>query len=371
MLATTGCLQESYAGGLTEQWTYSVERDADGMTVSSEGEVVVFGTQWVENSDVSLPWISRVNAAGEERWTRWYSAVTEILDVRVTAHGELYVASEPKWQILGQQTTCSALARLRANGAPEWSRDYDSTAEGCFHGVLEMQEFPGGGVALVDGHGAWLRYAADGAAEARIPAALPQNGLWDRGGAVLRGDGSRVIVMADDQGRSEVVFLSPEGEVLQTVPTTGSIIRAIAERSDGSLVLAGAVEQPGEGVLERDRWIGSLDAEGSLQWEQWFRGEGGFRRSEITDIAIAPGDYTIAVGVEDRGEPPSPTGDGWIGVFSPDGALAWEAFPQRLHPQTGELVTAVPRWVALDDAGAVFIGGGSGWAWVSRYEVGA
>ena len=372
-LVVSGCVEDSYADGLSPQWTSFGERSAEGMTVSGAGDVVVFGAAWVD-ADVELPWITRVSAAGEERWTRWYSAATEIRDVRVTTRGELFVASEPALQFPDLQPTCSSLARLHANGASIWARDYDSPGEGCFRGVLDMVARSGGGVEVVDYYGAWLRYDDDGAATLRSPAELPAQELWDRGGAVLRGDGSRVVAMSGSSGGSAIVYLSPEGEVQRVVPTTGSIVRAIAARGDGGIVIAGAVELPGEmSHWTQDRWVGSLDADGEQQWEQLFPGEGSVRRSEIAAIAIAPGDYAIAVGSEDSPESESLFGDGWIGVFSPTGALVWEEFPTRLSAVTGELIAARPRWVAVDDDGAVYVGGDGGGLgfWVSRYEVGA
>lgn len=269
-VAAAGLAWDRTFGGEKSDWAYA-------MTGTRDGGLATGGRTESQGAGQEDVWVVRIDADGNRLWDRTFggAATDRGRAIRELADGGFAVAGATESKGAGEFDAW--VLRLDKDGRLLWERHFGGAGTDWASGVVETAD---GGLAV----------AAYTQPNEQVPFTA-----W--------------IIKLDAEGntRWERRF---GGE--QTDWAT-----AIAETSDGHLVVSGYTESRGAG--NADLWVLLLDANGELQWQQTF---GGSERDYASTVHVTRSDDILLGGMTES------AGAGGVDIrlisLALDGSVRWD-----------------------------------------------
>ena len=268
--AANGVAWEAAFGGADKDWAYA-------MTGTRDGGLCTAGRTASQGAGLEDVWLVRLDGDGNKLWDRSFGgpAIDRARAIIETRDQHLVVAGATESKGAGEFDVW--VLKLDAGGELLWDRHFGGIATDWASAVVETGD---GGLAL----GAYTQDEAGAAYD-----------FW-------------------------VIKLSTDGDLLWQRRYGGEAtdwINAIAETSDGNLVVAGHTESIGAG--KADLWVLKLTADGEPLWDRSFGGA----ETDYASTVTATRDGGLLIGGMTRS-----TGAGGFDIriikLTADGEVVWQ-----------------------------------------------
>ena len=353
------------------EWHATLGGDADefahSVAVSTDGGYVIAGETRSYGSGSQDGWLVKLDADGEEQWSRTYGGPESdiIYAVRPTADGGFVLAGET--HSVGDATADSSnfwLIKTDSQGQEQWQHNYASSTESdtsttrnsdVAHAVRQSSD---GGFVLVGSstgeHGTSVRLVRTDSQGTTLWS-LNLEGIsggvgYDvaeiSGGYILAGSSG-----SGDQGSQAFLVETDSSGAVQWTKYYGGAYndeaRSLAIAADGGYALGGYTWSEGAG--QSDFWLLKADQYGEQEWGRTF---GGVLRDSAHSVVKTSDDGFALAGWSEsfRG------GDRiWVVKTDSDGRLQWSSSQQSAAEFTG--VPAGGRAIRqLSDEGFIIAG---------------
>lgn len=362
------------------EWSATLGGDEDdfahAVALASDGGFVIAGETRSYGSGSQDGWLVKLNADGDEQWSRTFGGTESdiIYSVQATSDGGYILAGETH-SAEGASADSSHFWLIKTNslGLEQWQSSYgSSTGSGSTstdnsdvaHAVRQTDD---GGFILVGSS-----TGTEGTSVRLVRADSQGTHLWSQrlehisggvgydvaeisGGFIVAGSAS-----SEDQGSQAFLsFINPaetdaSGDVQWTEYFGGSYndeVRSLAMAADGGYALGGFTWSEGAG--QSDFWLLKVDGEGEQEWERAFGGV--LRDAAHSIIRTSDNGFAMAGWSESfRG------GDRlWVVKTDPDGRLQWSSSQQTTSDSSDE-VSAGGRAIRQTAGGGFAVAGWSG-----------